>query len=158
MQEIVKNLETEEPQPATSTICEPITSEVWKQELNAFPLTKPSGREQEVKAEPLGERVAITFTPDETGIYTMRPERPLHAYAVNSDPAESDLRPIDRNLLPQELGERGQKGFFVDQREDYEDLVRGRPIFHWFVIAGLALLAVETLFQLYVRLVATRSS
>jgi hypothetical protein len=158
MQEIVKNLETDEPQPASSTIGETVTSEVWKQELNSFPLMKPSGREQEVKAEPLGERVAITFTPDEAGIYSMRPERPLHAYAVNTDPAESDLRAIDRNLLPQELGEHGQKGFFVEQREDYADLIRGRPVFHWFVLSGLALLVFETLFQLYVRQAAARTS
>jgi len=158
MQEIVKNLETEEPQPASSTIGETVTSEVWKHELNSHSLMKPSGREQEIKAEPLGERVAITFTPDETGIYTMRPERPLHAYAVNTDPTESDLRAIDRNLLPQELGERGQKGYFVEEREDYADLIRGRPIFHWFVIGALALLVCETLFQLYVRQTAARTS
>jgi hypothetical protein len=156
MQEIVKNLDTEEPQPASSIIGEPVTSEVWKQELSSHPVTKPSGRAQEVKAEPLGERVAITFTPDETGIYTMRPERPLHAYAVNTDPSESDLRAIDRALLPQELGERGQKGYFVEQLDDYADLVRGRPVFHWFVIGALALLVAETLFQLYFRSAAAR--
>ena len=46
--------------------------------------------------------MAISFTPDEAGIYSMRPERPLHAFAVNTDPTESDLRAIDRNLLPRE--------------------------------------------------------
>jgi hypothetical protein len=156
MQEIVKNLETEEPQPASSAIGETVTSEVWRHELTAHPLMKPSGREQEIKAEPLGERVAITFNPEETGIYTMRPDRPLHAFAVNPDPNESDLRAIDRNLLPQELGERGQKGFFVEQRDDYADLIRGRPIFHWFLIGGLIFLVIETLFQLYVRRAAAR--
>jgi len=42
MQEIVKNLDSEEPQPASSTIGETVTSEVWKQELNSFPVMKPS--------------------------------------------------------------------------------------------------------------------
>ena len=113
MQEIVKNITSDEPTPASSLLGEPITDEVWKSELEKTPMRKPSGEMLEVKAEPMGERVGITFVPDELGFYLMRGSRLLHAYGVNPPPDESDLRPIDRALLPEQLGEKGQKGFFV---------------------------------------------
>ena len=75
----------------------------------------------------------------------------LHAYAVNPPSDESDLRPIDRALLPEQLGERGQKGYFVQGRDDFEDLVLGKPVFHWFALAAVAFLVFELLFQLFIR-------
>jgi hypothetical protein len=128
-----------------------VADEVWKRELADQPLRKPSGEPQEVKAEALGERLGISFTPDELGFYTLRGAKLLHAYAVNPPADESDLRPIDRALLPEQLGERGQKGFFVEGRDDFEDLVLGKPVFHWFVLAAVAFLVMELLFQLFVR-------
>jgi hypothetical protein len=87
----------------------------------------------------------------------MRPANPIQAFAVNPDPSESDLRPIERALLPDQLGESGKTGAFIQQRDDYADLVRGRPIFHWFVFAALVVLLAESLFQLYARRVAART-
>ncbi len=151
MQELVKNLTSEEPHAASTTLGEPISDEIWRNELRDFPLRKPSGPALDVKAEPMGERLGITFTPDEPGFYTMRSAKLLHAYAVNPTSEESDLRPIDRALLPEQLGERGQRGYFVAGREDFGDLVLGKPIFHWFILAAVALLVVELLFQLFIR-------
>jgi hypothetical protein len=151
MQEIVKNLTSDEPLPTSSVISEAITDEIWKRELREVPLLKPSGEPMEVKTEPMGERLGITFTPEEPGFYTMRGGKLLHAYAVNPSPEESDLRPIDRALLPEQLVEKGQRGFFVEGRNDFDDLVLGKPIFHWFVLAAVALLVFELLFQLLLR-------
>ncbi len=156
MQELVKNLTSEEPHAASTTLGEPISDEIWRNELRDFPLRKPSGPALEVKAEPMGERLGITFTPDEPGFYTMRSAKLLHAYAVNPTSEESDLRPIDRALLPEQLGERGQRGYFVAGREDFGDLVLGKPIFHWFILAALALLLAELLVQFLVARPARR--
>ena len=156
MQELVKNLSSDAPRPVSSLVGEAVTDEIWKSELAANPLRKPSGGTLEVKAEPLGQRVGIAFTPDELGFYTMRGTKLLHSYAVNPPPEESDLRPIDRSLLPEQLSEKGQTGFFVQGHEDFENLILGKPIFHWFVLAAVALLLLEILFQLFVQRTATK--
>lgn len=156
MQEIVKNITSEEPLPSSSLLGETVTDEVWKTELEKNPLRKPSGEPVVVKAEPLGESVGIAFVPDELGFYTMRAGKLLHAYAINPPPDESDLRPIDRALLPEQLGEKGQQGFFVEGRDDFADLVLGKPIFHWFIFGALALLVVELAFQFYLQRAATK--
>jgi hypothetical protein len=131
---------------------------VWKSEIEKAPLRKPSGEPLEVKTEPLGERVGISFVPDELGFYLMRAGKPLHAYAVNPPPDESDLRPIDRALLPEQLDEKGQQGFFVAGQEDFEDLILGRPIFHWFILAAVGMLVVELAFQFFLQRAATKKS
>jgi len=156
MQEIVKNITSDEPLPSSSIVGEPVADEVWKSEMDKAPLRKPSGEVLEVKAEPMGERVGLSFVPDELGFYQMRSGKLLHAYAVNPPPDESDLRPIDRSLLPQQLDEKGQKGFFVAGRQDFEDLILGRPIFHWFVLAAVLMLVVELAFQFYLQRAATK--
>ena len=150
MQEIVKNITSEEPLPTSTAIGETVTDEVWKSELKDHPIKRPGGEPLEVKTEALGERIAISFVPEELGFYTHRSTKLLHAYAVNANPDESDLRPIDRALLPEQLGEKGQQGFFVEGRADFSDLVLGKPIFHWFILAGVALLVIELLVQAFV--------
>ncbi|MES2571819.1 MAG: VWA domain-containing protein [Verrucomicrobiota bacterium] len=147
MQDIVKNLASDEQVAASSLIGELVEDEVWKSELVNAPLRKPSGPLLTPRAESLGERVAISFVPDELGFYSMRGNRLLHAYGVNASPEESDLRAIDQALLPEQLGSRGQQAFFVQGQEDFQNLVLGRPIFHWFIFAALGLLLVELGFQ-----------
>jgi len=156
MQELVKNITSDEPLPSSSLLGEPVADEVWKTELEKAPLRKPSGELLEVKAEPLGERVGVSFVPDELGFYLMRSGKLLHAYAVNPPPDESDLRPIDRTLLPEQLSEKGQRGFFVEGREDFDDLILGKPIFHWFVLAAVAFLVFELAFQFFLQRAATK--
>jgi hypothetical protein len=149
MQDLVKSIASDEPVPTASTIGEPVNDEIWKADLANTPLRKPGGTPFEVRTEALGERLAISFVPDELGFYTMRNRKLLHAYAVNAHPEESDLRPIDRSLLPEQLAEKGQKGYFVAGRDDLEDLVLGKPIFHWFILAGVVLLLAELAAQFF---------
>jgi hypothetical protein len=156
MQELVKNLTSDEPLPTSTIVGETVSDEVWKKELAANPLRKPSGEVLDVKEEALGERVGIAFTPDELGFYSMRGTKLLHSYAVNPPPDESDLRPIDRALLPEQLSEKGQTGFFVQGRDDFQNLILGKPIFHWFVLAGVGLLLVEVVFQFFIQREATK--
>ena len=156
MQEIVKNITSDEPLPTSSLIGEPVTDEVWKSELAANPVRRPSSEPLEVKTEALGERIGISFVPEEIGFYTIRGSRLLHAYAVNPPPDESDLRPIDRTLLPEQLNEKGQRGFFVQGREDFENLILGKPVFHWFILAAVVLLLVELAFQFFIHRTASK--
>jgi hypothetical protein len=155
MQDLVKCLASEEPAPTSSVIGAAVHDEVWKSDLDRAPLRRPSGAPLAIRTEPLGERTAISFTPDEPGFYTRRADRLLHSYAVNPDPEESDLRPIDRTRLPAQAAETGQRGFFVASQEDLRDLVRGKPIFHWFLLAGLALLVAELAVQYLTRMKTT---
>jgi hypothetical protein len=158
MQDIVKNLASEEAIPSSSIIGEPINDEVWKSELRIGGLRRPTGEPLEPKTEAMGERVGISVVPEELGFYSIREKRLLHAYAVNPPPEESDLRPIDRALLPERLGEAGRNGYFVQGREDFENLILGKPIFHWFILAAAALLVVETAFLFFVQRSAVRRS
>lgn len=158
MQELVKNLASDEPVPSSSIVGETIVGEVWKSDLKDNMITGPGGEPQMVKTEPLGERTAISFSPNELGFYTLRRGSKLfNAFAVNASPDESDLRPIDRTLLPDQLGERGQQGYFVEGREDFADLVHGRPIFHWLVLAGIILLLIELAFQAFIMRAVSRT-
>ena len=63
MQEIVKNLTSDEPLPTSSIVGETVSDEVWKSELAANPLRKPSGEVLDFKAEALGERGRDCFYP-----------------------------------------------------------------------------------------------
>jgi hypothetical protein len=159
MQELVKNLTSDEPVPSSSTVGETVVSEVWKSDLKDNTITAPGGDPQIVKVEPLGERSAISFNPGELGFYSLRRgTKLLHAYAVNASSDESDLRPIDRALLPDQLGEKGQQGYFVEGREDFADIVQGRPIHHWLVLAGIGFLFVELAFQAFIKRAASQVS
>ena len=113
MQEIVKNLTSDEPLPASSHVGEPVTDEVWKSELDENPLRKPSGEPLEVKAEALGERVGHRLHAGRTGL--------LHDARRRSccTPTPSIRRrtkatcgPIDRALLPEQLEREGADRLF----------------------------------------------
>ena len=60
---------------------------------------------------------------------------------------EADLRPVDKSRLP--TGDDGAGGF-VSGAGDYERVAGGRPLLHWFLLAGLGVLAVELAFQILV--------
>jgi len=150
MQEIVKNLSSDEPVPTSTIIGHAVHDEVWRAEIKDNPLRKPDGTPMTLKTEALGERTAISFVPADLGFYTLSSgSRLLHAYGVNAHPDEADLRPIDRAQLPDRLG--GRQGWLVEGQQDFADLVVGKPIFHWFIFAVAALLAIETLFQAFIK-------
>jgi hypothetical protein len=150
MQELVKAVSTDEPSPSAHTIGETLNAEVWRSEMRDQEFRNPSGAPVTVKRELSGERYAVTFTPDQLGFYTLGSPRPLYAFGINTSPDEADLRPIDKDVLPREFaGEH--EAHFVAGAEDFEEVAKGRPLFHWFIFAGLALLLVESGFQFALR-------
>ena len=103
-----------------------------------------------MRRELAGERCHVTFTPDQLGFYTMGSPRLLYAFGVNTSPDEADLRPIDKDVLPKEFA-AGREAHFVAGSEDYDQIAKGRPIFHWFILGALGFLLLETGFQFLIR-------
>lgn len=150
IQEMVKTVSAEEPPPVAYTVGEVLNAEVWKSELREADFLSPLGQVVNVKRELHGERFAVSFNLEQLGFYTLGTPRPTQAYGVNPSPDEADLRAVDKEMLPAQLPD-AQQAHFVAGAEDYEDLAKGRPIFHWFVYGAVVFLLIETGFQLLVR-------
>jgi len=149
MQSLVKALSTHEPPPASHTIGEPVDTEIWRGEIRDD-VINPAGTAIVTRRDLAGERCSLEFTPDQLGFYTMSGERLLYAFGVNPPTEESDLRQIDMGVLPVEFS-GGHEAHLVAGGDDYDELARGRPIFHWFVLAALLGLLLESGFQLFIR-------
>ena len=146
MQDLVKALSADEPPPAAYTIGETLHTEVWRSEMRDQDFRSPTGAPVTVRRELVGERYSVAFTPDELGFYTLGSPRPLYAFGINASPDEADLRPIDKNVLPRDFaGEH--EAHFVGGAEDFDELAKGRPLFHWFILGAVALLLLESGFQ-----------
>jgi Aerotolerance regulator N-terminal/von Willebrand factor type A domain len=150
MQELVKSVSSDEPPPAAHVIGETLLAEVWRSDMRDEEFKSPSGAPVTVKRELAGDRYSIAFTPDQLGFYTLGSPRPLCAFAVNTSPDEADLRPIDKDVLPKEFAEN-REAHFVAGADDFEELAKGRPIFHWFIFGALVFLLLESGFQLLIR-------
>jgi hypothetical protein len=146
VQEIVKNLDNDDAQAPAYSVGDTITAEVWRNELKNSAVKAPDGTPVQLQKELTGDRYAISFAPGQLGFYTMTGQRLLHAFPVNTSPDESDLRHIDKDVLPDTL-KAGQQAHFVAGERDYEALVQGKPVFHYFIAAALVLLVVEIAFQ-----------
>jgi hypothetical protein len=150
MQELVKAVSSEEPPPTSYTIGEQLFSEVWRSEMREHEFRSPMNRVVNIKRELVGERYSVSFTPDELGFYTLGAPRATHVFGVNLSPEEADLRPIEKEVLPTEFASK-REAQFVAGGEEFEELAKGRPLFHWFLLAGVAALVAESAFQNLVR-------
>jgi hypothetical protein len=149
MQSLVKAVSTDEAPPASYTVGETLHAEIFRSEMRNE-MIGPTGTPVMTQRELIGDRCRVAFTPNQLGFYTFGPPHPLYAFGVNPATSESDLRPIDKTLLPTEFSDR-HEAHFVAGSEDYDELARGRPIFHWFLLAALAFLLLETGAQLLFR-------
>ncbi len=149
MQDLVKALSTSEPPPSFHTFGETLQTEIWRTEMRDD-LLSPGGAVVNTKRELDGERCGLTFTPQELGFYTLGSPRPAYAFAVNAATDQSDLRPMDKSILPSEFAEN-HEAHLVPGGEDYDELAHGRPIFQRFVFAALAVLLLESAFQFFIR-------
>jgi hypothetical protein len=147
MQELVKNL-TPESSPADSReIGAKLLVNLWQRDFTDQGLRGPGGEPVSTRSSAEGEQVNVSFEADSPGVYTAGPPgAPLWIEAVNLSADESDLRSID----PEELTNRATeapvgRAHFVQGMEDYEELTKGRPIFHWFLLGLTLVLIVEML-------------
>jgi len=149
MQDLVRALETSEPPPCAHTIGESLQAEIWRAEVRDD-LLSPAGAPVTAKRELTGERCSLAFTPDQLGFYTLGSPRPAYAFAINAATDQSDLRQIDKNVLPSEFA-GPHEAHLVAGGDDYDELARGRPVFHWFLLGALAVLLLESGFQFLIR-------
>lgn len=143
IQEIVKNLSTEDNTVPAYFVGDVLNTEVWRSDLKGADFKGPTGALVSIKKDMTGDRCVISFTPDQPGFYTLGRR---YAFGVNTSPDESDLRKIDREALPEAL-KTGQQGHFVEGERDYENLIQGKPIFQYFLAGVFALLLLEMAFQ-----------
>jgi hypothetical protein len=149
MQNLVKAISTGEPPPSSFTIGETLHTEIWRSEMHSEVIS-PAGAPVTTQRELTGERCSVSFTPNQLGFYTLGSPRPKHAFGINPTTDQSDLRPIDKNLLPTEFSDK-HEAHFVAGSGDYDELAKGRPVFHWLVLGALAFLALESGFQFLIR-------
>jgi hypothetical protein len=127
-----------------------ISAETWASEAMGRDLFSPEHKPARMRSDMLGERIRIGFTGALPGFYNLPDSagRDLLAFAVNIDPEQSDLRTMDPAVLPERAGESHNEASFVGATTDYALLLRGRPVFHWFILAALGFLLIEgTLFK-----------
>jgi len=122
-----------------------VSGEAWAAEASGRDLLDPRGEVVRARGDMSGERLRISFTAAKPGFYHLPggEKRDLLAFAVNTDPEQSDLRTIDPSVLPARAGTLHLDASFVGPTTDYQLLLRGRPVFHWFLLAALAFLFLE---------------
>ena len=123
-----------------------ITSDAWANEVLGRSILSPNGKEVTTKNDVRGERVFLTFETELPGVYQLlgRSNRTLQAFAVNASSRESDLRTLDTSILPSRAPGNSQ-GALVREGQSYQELHRGRPAFHWFILAAFFFLLLESL-------------
>jgi len=121
------------------------SGDTWAAEAAGRELTGPGGTPARSRADITGERLRVTFAAATPGFYQLRgsDDRVLLAFAANTDPEQSDLRTIDPTVLPNRADGSHTEAAYVGATSDYELLLRGRPVFHWFLLAALAFLLLE---------------
>jgi hypothetical protein len=149
MQDLTKALSTAEPPPSSHLIGETIHTEIWRSEMRSD-LLSPAGNAVTTQRELTGERCALTFTPQQLGFYTLGTPKPAYVFAVNPATDQSDLRTMDKSLLPTEFADN-HEAHLVGGGDDYAELAQGHPIFQWFILAALAVVLTESSFQFFIR-------
>jgi hypothetical protein len=149
MQDLAKAISTSEPPPSSYAFGQALRAEIWRNEMR-FDVVGPSGAPIRTQRELNGERCDVSFTPDQLGFYTLGSPRPAYAFAVNAATDQSDLRPMDKSLLPAEFSDNHDAHLLAEDG-DYDELAHGRPVYHWFIEGALALLLLESAFQFLVR-------
>lgn len=149
MQDLVKAISSTEPPPSSFLIGESVRTEIWRTEMRTEVMS-PAGAVVTTQRELTGERCSLAFVPDQLGFYTLGSPRLAYAFGVNVASDQSDLRPIDKALLPTEFSDN-HEAHLVGGTEDYDELAHGRPIFHWLVFGALGILLLESGFQYIIR-------
>lgn len=122
-----------------------VAGEAWASEATGRDMISPEGNRVRIRSGISGERLNVSFKATVPGIYRM-PDgdgRNLLAFAVNTDPSQSDLRTIDPSVLPDRAAGAEKAASFVGKTADYAALIRGKTAFHWFLFAALAFLFIE---------------
>lgn len=152
IQELVAQLSGERIASARHEPGSVMQAEVWSGGKSDF--IGPSGLPVAAMRAGSGERVTMMVPAREPGFYTLKGDggRPAHILAANIAPAETDLRVLDAETTRAHAAADAVAGAHaVGAGTDYGELAHGQPVFHWFVIAALGALLLESLIQSRVR-------
>jgi Aerotolerance regulator N-terminal len=122
-----------------------VAGDTWAAEASGRDLLSPDGKTARIRSETTGERMNVSFRAAAPGIYRMPggDGRNLLAFAINTDPSQSDLRTLDPAVLPDRATGSEKEASFVGKTTDYAALLHGKPAFHWFLLAALGFLLIE---------------
>lgn len=122
-----------------------ISSQTWVSDAMGRELKNPMGFvHQSTRFFPQGDMMRVTFPTQQSGFYRMPgPTEDLLCFAVNVSVEESDLRSMNPSVLPQRAGGHEASTHSSDQSADYAVMLRGRPVYHWFVLGALGILLLE---------------
>ncbi len=125
-------------------------ADVWAADKTGF--IGPDGKIVNHTTAGSGERLTAMVPATLPGFYVQRDakQRVLHMLAANVAAAETDLRALDAQTTQQHAGD-GAKSYAVEADANYGELANGQPVFHWFIIAALVVLMIESLIQTRVR-------
>ena len=162
MQELVKNVSISDAGENAYQVGDQVQVELWQDELRDRKFVAPSGGEVTTSRDLNGNRYFVSFRADEPGFYRLGNDTDTTnkniSFAVNADRNESDLRPIDPELLPRRADaaddpytEAERQAHFIEGADDYRELRSGQPIAHWFLLALLVLFLVEALLHPLIR-------
>jgi len=153
IQEMTSQLSGERAATARFEPGDMMDAEAWLREVQSNEFMSPSGAPTVATRAVSGERVQLTFSAHEPGFYTLLDgkQRTAALLAANIAPAESDLRVLEGGIAPQQAQQDAISASQIAAGTDYQELVRGASVFHWFVWAALLLLALETLLQTKIR-------
>jgi hypothetical protein len=164
MQELVKNVNISDAGENAYQVGDQVQVELWQDELRNRQFVSPSGSEVTTNRDLNGNRYFVSFRADEPGFYRLGENDGAGAanknlsFAVNADRNESDLRPIDPELLPRRADaaddpetEAERQAHFIEGADDYRELRSGQPVAHWFLLALLFLLLLEALLHPLIR-------
>lgn len=153
IQEITAQLSGERTSTLRHEPGDSMETEAWAAEVEKTDFTSPAGRPILSNRANNGQRVMLSISAREPGFYTLldAKKRLVALLAANISPEESDLRRLEGDTVPQQAAQDAVNAHQLTTGTDYHEVAHGAPVFHWFVWAALALLAVETLLQTHVR-------
>ncbi len=146
MHELTESLSPTEATPISYPVGERVHAEVWKEALHTDGIRTPDGRRTEMSHERRGARYGISFVPEMPGFHTLGSPKISYICGVNPPAKEADLRAVDNERLA-EADEGELQGYFVAERENYQDVAWGVPIFHFFILAAILFLTFEIAMQ-----------
>jgi|GEM_PF-714466 len=151
MQELVKNLTPGSLPESGYEVGDSLLARVFQKDYAGNPLSGPGGKTVDVRAASDGEMAMLNFKTDSPGFYVIGPPRnPIWIEPVNTGERETDLRQLDPETLLNRAESEGEEdesqlAFVADGSEDYQEITKGKNIFHWFLLGLAALLLIEML-------------
>jgi hypothetical protein len=146
-QMLVKNLRIDDQQAQSNYVGQPLVFEVEPSAPAAnLQVSDPRGEDAQASIAVRNDSVMVQLDqPNLPGIYQIRSgNEVVAAFTVNVDPRESDLRTIEADQFKVAVAQiDGAEGVRATPSWEGAIDLRGRPLWGWFVVFGMAFAATE---------------